>query len=86
MLAAWTDPDLREICLLRLKLALNVWVVDRCEGLLQDGSKVAVKVPFAKLPRVGLREMIVSHAKCHGVHAKNLGIFDSIQLIYSLSG
>jgi hypothetical protein len=40
---------------------------------------VMVSVPFKRLPRYGLRRMIIKYAQEDGVYAKGLGIFDAIK-------
>jgi IS4 transposase len=75
----WTDPQLDKITLLELTLILDAWQVTQCEGRLKDGTRVWVSVPFKRLPRYGLRRMIITYAKEDGVYAKRLGIFDAIK-------
>ena len=74
----WTDKRLDKITLLELTLILDAWQVTQCEGYLKDGTRVWVSVPFKKLPRYGLRRMIIKYAKKDGVYAKGLGVFDAI--------
>ncbi len=75
----WTDPRLDKITFIDLQLILDAWQVTQCEGRLKDGTQVNVSVPFKKLPRYGLRRMIIKHAKKDGVYAKGLGVFDAIK-------
>jgi hypothetical protein len=75
----WTDPRLDRITLLDLQLILDAWQVTQCEGRLKDGTRVMVSVPFKRLPRYGLRRMIIKYAQEDGVYAKGLGIFDAIK-------
>jgi len=75
----WTDPRLDKIILLDLQLILDAWYVTQCEGKLKNGERVFVKLPFRKLPRYGLRRMIIKYAKEDGVYAKGLGIFEAIK-------
>jgi hypothetical protein len=75
----WTDPRLEKITLLDLQLILDAWQVTQCEGYLKTGERVWVSLPFSKLPRYGLRRMIIKYAKEDNVYAKGLGIFDAIK-------
>jgi hypothetical protein len=75
----WTDPQLDKVTLLELTLILDAYQVTQCEGRLKNGERVWVSVPFKRLPRYGLRRMIIKYAKEDGVYAKGLGIFDAIK-------
>jgi len=77
-LIRWTDPQLDKITLLELTLILDAYQVTQCEGHLKSGERVLVSVPFKKLPRYGLRRMIIKYAKEDNVYAKGLGIFEAI--------
>lgn len=74
----WTDCRLEKIVLLDLQLIDDAWQVTQCEGILMNGDRVMVTLPFAKLPRYGLRRAIIKYAKHDNVYAKGLGIFDAI--------
>jgi len=80
-LVRWTDPQLDKIILLELMLILDAWQVTQCEGILKNGTRVLVSLPFLKLPRYGLRRMIIKYAKEDHVYAKGLEIFDAIKTI-----
>jgi hypothetical protein len=77
-LIPWTDPQLDRIILLELTLIQDAYQVTQCEGRLKTGERVLVSVPFKKLPRYGLRRMILKYAKEDKVYAKGLGIFEAI--------
>ena len=74
----WTDCRLEKIVLLDLQLIDDAWQVTQCEGILMNGDRVMVTLPFARLPRYGLRRAIIKYAREDGVYAKGLGIFDAI--------
>ena len=74
----WSYIHLAKITLLDLQLIDDAWQVTQCEGILKNGERVYVRLPFAKLPRYGLRRAIVKYAKQDNVYAKGLGIFDAI--------
>jgi hypothetical protein len=74
----WTDTFLDKITLLDLQLIDDAWQVTQCEGILRNGERVFVTLPFSKLPRYGLRRAIIKHAQEANVYAKGLGIFDVI--------
>jgi hypothetical protein len=80
----WTDPDLARITRLRLltEPGFPFMDVSYVWGVLKDGSKVLVDVPFDQLPRKGSHREIVLYAEQDGVYAKGLGIFDSISILF----
>ena len=80
----WADGDLARITRLRLLTepgfpALDVSYV---WGVLNDGTKVLVQVPFDQLPRKGSHRAIVDYAKQDGVYARGLGIFHAISILF----
>ncbi len=79
----WDDPELKEITRLRLLSdpGLPWWDVSYCYGETQDGEAVNVNLPFAQLPKKGMRRAIVLAAKKDGVFAKGLRIFDNLSTL-----
>ena len=77
----WTHPGLY---ITRLRLLSDPgyqwWDVSYCFGEV-DGRKVTVRLPFADLPKRGMKAAIIEHAKRDGVYAKRLGIFDNISTL-----
>lgn len=78
----WTDKRLSKISSLQLTLIdYGYYIVVQCEGYLKTGERVMVGLPFKKLPRWGLRDAIIKHAKEDNVYAKGLGVFESLDII-----
>lgn len=78
----WANPDLAKIVRLRLisDQDFPFWDLSYCYGVLKDGTKCRVQVPFFQLPKNDLRGAIIRDAKRDGVFAKGLGIFEAISL------
>lgn len=75
---AWTDSRLFRVTRLRLlsEPGYPYWDVSYCHGVLVDGTNVRVQLPFDRLPKQGLRAMIVRYAAQDKVYARGLGLLD----------
>jgi hypothetical protein len=80
---SWNDKRLRQITRLRLLSdpGFPLWDLSYCWGVLRDGTKVDVRLPFDQLPRKGMRRAIVEAARHDGVYAKGLNLFDAISVL-----
>ena len=78
----WADSRLARITVLRLlsERGFPAADVSCCHGILKDGTRCEVRLPFAQLPRRNMRKAIVQWAKAKGVYARGLGIFCAIDL------
>ena len=76
----WSDKRLAKITRLRLisDPLFPYWDLSYCWGVLKDGTKVRVQVPFFQLRKRSLRADIIRDAKRDRVYAVGLGIFDAI--------
>ena len=77
----WTAPRLDRIVRLRLLSdpGFPLWDVSYCHGILKDGSKVSVQLPFAQLQKRGsVSKQIIAYAKKDGVYAKGLGVLSAV--------
>jgi hypothetical protein len=73
----WTDPDLKRIVRLRLLADSGVADVSYCWGVLKDGTKVHVDLPFDQLRSRNIKGQILKYAARDKVYAKGLGVFDA---------
>ncbi len=80
----WSDPDLKRITRLRLLSdpGFPMWDVSYCIGEMRDGFACRVILPFDQLPKRNVNAAITFHARCSGVYAKGLGIFDVISRLW----
>ena len=80
----WTDSDLSQITRLRLltEPGFPMYDVSYCWGVLHDGTKVNVQVPFDQLPRKNMRGAIIEAAKQDRVYASGLGVFDALSILW----
>ena len=79
----WTDPRLGRIVRLRLLSdpGFPLWDVSYCHGILKDGSKGSVELPFDQLRKGGrgsVSKQIIAYAKKDGVYAKGLGVLTAV--------
>ena len=79
----WTAPRLGRIVRLRLLSdpGFPLWDVSYCHGILKDGSKVSVELPFDQLRKGGrgsVSKQIIAYAKKDGVYAKGLGVLTAV--------
>lgn len=83
-IVGWDDPSLDKITRLRLLTdkGFPFFDVSYCHGVLKDGTLCRVGLPFSQLPRKGLSRAIVQAAKKDGVHAKRLGVFDNLSILW----
>lgn len=76
----WTSKELKKIT--RLRLLSNpgypLWDVSYCHGILKDGRRCNVSLPFSELPKDKIFKTIIKLARKDKVYAKGLGILDSI--------
>lgn len=74
----WNHPDLARITRFRILSdpGFPAWDVSYCHGVLKDGTKVHVDLPFSQMPKRGWRKFVVEEAKRDGVYAKGIGILD----------
>ena len=74
----WADPGLARIVRLRLlgEAGYPAWDVSYCMGVMSDGRRCMVSLPFSRLPRRRWKAAICEYAKADGVFAKGLGVFD----------
>lgn len=79
----WNDPRLKRVNRLRLLSdpGLPFWDVSYCWGILEDGTRVEVYLPFDQLPKRGWKKAIVEYAKADKVYAKGLGILDNVSTL-----
>jgi len=80
----WTDRDLSRITRLRLltEPGYPLYDVSYCWGVLRDGTKVRVRLPFHRLPRKNMRGAIIEAAKQDRVYARGLGLFDALSILW----
>jgi hypothetical protein len=84
----WNDPDLKQITRLRLLTdpGFPAWDVSYCHGVLKDGTKVNVCLPFSQLPKRwkggNWWSAIKYYAKKDGVSLWNLKVWDSISKLW----
>lgn len=76
----WTDPQLSMITRLRLVSdpSFPFWDLSYCYGMMKDGTRVKVQVPFFQIPKNNVKGYIINCAKKDKVFAKGLHIFDAI--------
>lgn len=79
---AFTDPRLVRI--LRLRLISDPghpeWEVSYCDGELEDGTRVAVSIPWQFFRKRGLNGELFRMCKESGRHGKRLGIYGAVSL------
>jgi hypothetical protein len=78
----WNHKSLKQITRLRLisDPGFPMWDVSYCWGMLHDGTKVDVQLPFDQLPKRGRSLAIIEAAKQDGVYARGLKIYEAISL------
>ena len=83
-LVDWRDHRLKKVTRLRLLTDPGYGYLDvsYCYGVLYDGTKVRVQVGFSHLARRCWKTEIVRAAQRDGVHAKRLGIFAAVSILY----
>lgn len=78
----WTTTGLK---VTRLRLLSDpgypYWDVSYCYGILPDGEKVRVALPFSQLGRKTYKTEIIYFAKKDKVYAVGLGIFDNLSTL-----
>jgi len=82
----WADKRLASITRLRLisDSRFSMWDVSYCWGVLKDGTKVGVSLPFGQLSKDkagAMQKDIIRHARRDRVYAKGLGIFSAISTL-----
>lgn len=79
----WTDPELKYVTRLRLisDPGYPAWDVSYCHGILHDGTKVRVELPFDQLSKFRMKRDIVTYAIRDGVHAAKLGVLGAISTL-----
>lgn len=80
---SWDDDRLDRVTRLRLisDPGFPFWDVSYAWGVLEDGTRVHVLLPFSQLPKGRVSRAIVEHAKRDGVYAKGLGILENISTL-----
>lgn len=82
----WDDPQLCRVTRLRLVTdpGCPFWDVSYCWGLDTEGKPVRVRLPFGQLPRGKgkINGFLIEQAKKAEIHAKRLGILDSISCLW----
>ena len=80
----WTDRALSRITRLRLltEPGFPLYDVSYCWGVLNDGTKVRVELPFDQLPRKNMRGAIIEAAKHDRVYASGPGVFDALSTLW----
>jgi hypothetical protein len=76
----WTDPRLARVYRLRLLSDRGVphWCVSYCWGLLKDGTKVRITLPFETLPKGRtMKAAIIKAANMDRVFAKRLMLLEN---------
>lgn len=83
----WADPALAKIVRLRMLTdrGFPFYDVSYCWGVLKDGTKVKVDLPFSQLPKRSFgggsyKLAILAYARRDGVYAKGLDIFAAISI------
>lgn len=79
----WTDKNLQKIVRTRFITGPGCpfYDVTYCHGIMKDGRKVNVVLPFYQLKRTNWKSQIITAAKVCGVYAKGLGLFESISIL-----
>lgn len=78
-LVDWTTDGLY-ITRLRVIADHGILDVSYCHGVLADGTKVRVELPFDQLPLRGHRRFIVAHAQKTGKFIR--GVLDNISILH----
>lgn len=75
----WTEPGLK---VTRLRMVSDpgypYWDITYCYGILPDGTRARVQLPFSQLPKHNWAGIILNHAKADKVYAKGLEIFKNV--------
>lgn len=76
----WNDKRLLKITRLRLLSdpGYPAWDVSYCLGILKDGRRCRITLPFSELPKGKVVPTIIKFAKKDKVFAKGIGILTSI--------
>lgn len=74
----WDESGLKITCLRLLERNRISYDVQYCHGVLRDGTLVNVEVPFDKLPKTDIFELLTEAADREGFNARLTGIFTAI--------
>ena len=79
----WYDKRLAKITRLRLLSdpGFPLYDVSYCHGVLKDGTKVRVGLPFSQLPKKNWKKVVIDHAVRDRVFARGLGVFDAVSIL-----